>query len=79
MWSSVYHPVRKILIILAAFLFDSAQVSWMLIKAKIPRRRYLSQINLDRLPSSYLFAYFCFLLFFLNLKSKAERILQIWI
>lgn len=34
MWSSVYHPVREILIFLAAFLFDSAQVSWMVIKGK---------------------------------------------
>lgn len=40
MWSSVYHPVREILIFLAAFfLFDSAQVSWMVIKGK-----YLSDL-----------------------------------
>lgn len=65
MWLSVYHPVRKIFIFLAVFLFDSAQISWMWSKEKylshlISRRSIslVSHLSISLLTFSRCFLYF---------------------
>lgn len=65
MWLSVYHPVRKIFIFLAVFLFDSAQVSWMWSKEKylshlIAHRSIslVSHLSISLLTYSWCFLYF---------------------